>query len=203
MLRTLLASIGFVLCIWLGLPLMSSFAQNPPKIVSPQAVVLSPSPTSIIIANQPSPINITSGQLHTDLTSAQSSGANRIGFTTPQADTTGGCTWAHFASAVSTNSTIVSTGAHTLCGFEIITTVATLADFRLYDSATLPTCSSGTGVVGNYPVQSNAISPGMSIPMGFAGRAFSNGLAFCLTALVSDSDSNNTTTGMQINIGYK
>ncbi len=58
MLRTLLASIGFVLCIWLGLPLMSSFAQNPPKIVSPQAVVLSPSPTSIIIANQPSPINV-------------------------------------------------------------------------------------------------------------------------------------------------
>ncbi len=58
MLRTLLASIGFVLCIWLGLPLMSSFAQNPPKIVSPQAVVLSPSPTSVIIANQASPQSV-------------------------------------------------------------------------------------------------------------------------------------------------
>ena len=81
----------------------------------------------------------------------------------------------------------------------IIQTTTTLGDFRLYDSASAPTCSSATGVVGNYPVQSNATSPGLHLPFP-AGKKFVNGIAFCLTGAVADNDNTNFVTGVQLNL---
>ena len=114
-----------------------------------------------------------------------------------------GSTPVHFLSAATNNSTVVKNAAGTLYDITIIQTTTTLGDFRLYDSASAPTCSSATGVVGNYAVQSNAVSPGLHLVFGATGKKFSNGVSFCLTGAIADNDNTNFVTGVQINADYQ
>lgn len=146
-------------------------------------------------------------QLHTDLTSALPAGTNQIGFVGLQSNTTGGCTWSTtYMTGSANNSTLISTGAHTLCGFTV-TQLSTAAGFlRFYDSASAPTCSSSTNMVGAYPVQSNATSPGMSPNLGSFGMNFANGLGFCFTNANGNNDNTNwagTTNNVILVVGYK
>lgn len=139
--------------------------------------------------------------------SAIAAGANMIGYVGLQANTTGGCTEAHYyMQGSSTNANLVSTGAHTLCGYRV-DQLSTVAGFlRLYDSASSPTCSSATGVKDAVPVQSNATSPGSSPNLGAFGEAFSSGLSFCFTNAVGDSDATNwggTTNNVIVTVWYK
>ncbi len=97
------------------------------------------------------------------VTGATSNGAVKV---TLIAAPTGACTPIHYLSAVSTNSTNVKASAGTLCSVTIINNTATAASFRLYDTASAPTCSSATGAVANYGVQANTTSPGMSPNLG-------------------------------------
>jgi hypothetical protein len=123
--------------------------------------------------------------------------------TAPQAIASGGATPGHFLSAATNNSTSVKGSAGTLYTLEVVQTTTTLGDLRLYDSAAAPTCSSATGVVKNYAVQSNATSPGFIINFGPAGITFANGIGICLTGAVSDSDNTSFVTGVQVNYSFK
>lgn len=138
------------------------------------------------------------------INSAIAAGTNMIGFVGLQANTTGGCTPTHVLSAASTNSTNIKASAGTVCSITIVQNTATAADFRFYDSASAPTCSSGTGVVANYGVQANTSSPGLSPNLGPFGLLFSTGIGFCLTAYDgTDTNNSNSVTGIQIDIAYK
>jgi len=108
----------------------------------------------------------------------------------------------HLLSAATANSTNVKSSAGVIHDITITQTTTTLGDFRLYDSATAPTCSSATGVIGNWAVQSNAVSPGMHLTFP-NGKVFVNGISFCLTGAVADNDNTNFTTGVQVNMDYK
>jgi hypothetical protein len=131
-------------------------------------------------------------------------GTNQIGFVGLQSNTTGGCTPTRVLSAATTNSTSVKGSAGTVCSITIIQNTATAADFRFYDSASAPTCSSATGVVANYGIQANTSSPGLSPNLGPFGLNFTTGIGFCLTAYDgTDTNNSNSVTGIQINIAYK
>jgi hypothetical protein len=121
----------------------------------------------------------------------------------PAAATSGGATPGHFLSAATNNSTSVKGSAGTLYTLEVVQTTTTLGDLRLYDSAAAPTCSSATGVVKNYAVQSNATSPGFIINFGPAGIALANGIGICLTGAVADNDNTSFVTGVQVNYSFK
>jgi hypothetical protein len=120
-----------------------------------------------------------------------------------QATATGGCTPTHYLSAASTNSTNVKNAAGTLCSVTIINNTATAANFRVYNTSSAPTCSSGTGVVANYGIQANTTSPGISPNLGPFGMALGTGISFCLTAYDgTDTNNSNSVTGIQINLAY-
>jgi hypothetical protein len=122
----------------------------------------------------------------------------------PAAAATGGCTPGHFLTAVSNNSTNLKATGGTLCSLIVVQGTTTLGDVRLYDIATsAPTCSSATGVVANYELQSNATSPGIAPPMGPFGMNFANGIGICLTGAVADNDNTNFVTGVQVNYSLK
>lgn len=116
--------------------------------------------------------------------------------------TTGGATPYHYLSTASTNSTLVSTGAHSLYEVTLINTTATLYYLRLYDATSAPTCSSGTGVVHTYPIPASASGAGVAVSVPF-GVAFTNGLSFCLTGGIADTDNTNAATGVAVNLSYK
>ena len=114
---------------------------------------------------------------------------------------TGGATPFHALSAATNNSTNIKASAGTVYGVTIVQTTTTLGDFRFYDSASAPTCSSATGAVNNYAIQSNANSPGFHLTFP-VGKKFVNGIGFCLTGAVADNDNTNFVTGVQINVDY-
>lgn len=145
--------------------------------------------------------------LNTAVTGPVSAGSNLIGVVNTAAATTGGCTPAHYYMAgTSVNSTNVKNAAGTLCELTIINTSTAQGFFRLYDLSAAPTCSSATGAVAAYPIQSNATSPGLTINLGSFGKAFQNGIGFCFTNAVGDTDNTNwagTTNNVVVNMGYK
>jgi hypothetical protein len=129
-------------------------------------------------------------------------GTNVVGNVGLTANATGGCTPGHTLSATTNNSTNVKASAGTLCSLTVINTTTTLGDLRIYDSATAPTCSSATGVVANFAIQSNATSPGITVNLGPYGMKFSNGIGFCFTGAVADNDNTNFVTGAQVNYSW-
>ena len=138
---------------------------------------------------------------------AISAGTNMIGYVGLQSNTTGGCTWSTtYMTGSANNATLISTGAHTLCGFTVTQLSTTAGYLRWYDSSGSPTCSSASGFVGAYPVQSNATSPGLSPNLGSFGMAFANGLAFCFTGANGNNDNTSwggTTNNVILAVGYK
>lgn len=121
----------------------------------------------------------------------------------PQAQTTGGCTPYGFTSAATTNSTLISTGQHTLCALTAINTTATLYYLRVYDAAAAPTCSSATGFKFSLPIPASATGAGAAVPLGPFGLDFASGLGFCLTGGGSSTDNTSAATGVYLVGGYK
>lgn len=108
----------------------------------------------------------------------------------------------HFLSSATNNSTSVKNSAGTLYQITVINTTATTVDLRLYDTSSAPTCSSSVGVIANYGVQGNSISPGMALVFP-AGINFLNGIGICLTGAIADNDNTNAVTGIQVNWSFK
>lgn len=120
--------------------------------------------------------------------------------------TTGGDTPYGLQTAASTNSTLVSTGAHTLRGMSLINTTTTIYYLRMYDAAVAPTCSSATGYSRSWPIppaSSSGLAGGIAPSLSPAGVAFVAGLAFCVTGGPSSTDNTNAAVGVFINLDYK
>jgi hypothetical protein len=141
--------------------------------------------------------------LNNVLTALGTLNTTAAGPATLAAAATGGATPGHILSAASNNATNIKASAGTLSELSILQTTTTLMDVRLYDTATTPTCSSATGVVANYVVQSNAVSPGMTIPLGPFGKAFVNGIGICITGANADNDNTSAVTGLNVNYSFK
>jgi len=118
--------------------------------------------------------------------------------------TTGGATPYHLITANTTNSTLISTGAHTLYDLELTGLNTSAGYLRLYDSASAPTCSSATGAVKTLLVIGSATQQGgIIVPLPPQGVAFVNGLAYCFTGGPTDTDNTAGPAGALINLDYK
>jgi hypothetical protein len=117
--------------------------------------------------------------------------------------TTGGATPYHLASAATTNSTLISTGAHSLYNLSVINTTATLYYLRVYDQAAAPTCSSATGAVHSYPIPASTTGAGFTFNLGAPGEAYALGIGFCITGGGADTDVTSAATGVYLNLSYK
>ncbi len=119
---------------------------------------------------------------------------------------TGGATPYHLAggTAASNNSTLVSTGAHTVYSIMAVNTTSTIYYLRIYDSAAAPTCSSATGAILTIPIPNAAAAgAGVAMPFGATGLLVANGFGFCVTGGGGDTDNTNAATGVYINGTYK
>ncbi len=122
----------------------------------------------------------------------------------PVPGTVGGGTPIHYLSTASNNSTNVKATAGTVYQVITINTTATIYYLRLYDLAAAPTCTSATGVKQTYPVPFGQSSSGggFTIPIP-VGMGFLNGIGFCLTSGIADTDNGNAATGIVINFVYQ
>lgn len=119
---------------------------------------------------------------------------------------TGGATAYHLAggTAATTNSTLVSTGAHKVYSVNVINTTSTIYYLRIYDSAAAPTCSSATGALMTIPIPNAAAAgAGAVLYFGDVGFAVANGFGFCVTGGGADTDNTSAATGVYINATYK
>jgi hypothetical protein len=119
--------------------------------------------------------------------------------------TTGGATWFHAISTASTNSTLLATGPHTLYGFVLTGVNTTQGNWRFYDSATAPACSSATGAVSSIPVvaPSTGGQGGLIVPIPAQGVKFLNGIAWCVTGGSADNDNTSAPVGVTGNGFYQ
>ena len=118
--------------------------------------------------------------------------------------TTGGATPYHSISTAGTNSTLISTGAHTLYSLTITGLNSTAAYVRIYDTTAAPTCSSATGAMHTYPVIGSATAQGgMIVPLPSQGEAYINGLGFCITGGSADTDNSAAVAGVIVNASFK
>lgn len=165
--------------------------------------------------------------LNVQATSAIPAGSNPIGITTTDQrnpgtsdlvhaaqqgtwvmslGSTGGATQYHLANATtaSNNSTLISTGAHTLTMAFTGNTSGALGFLKLYDLAGAPTCSSATGLKHVYPIPFSASNAGgFVIPIPIVGEAYALGIGFCVTGGQSDTDNSNGPAGISIEADYK
>jgi len=105
--------------------------------------------------------------------------------------------------AASTNATSVKASAGAVYNVTVYNSSSTLAWLKLYNSASAPTCGSGTPVA-RYLIPAVASGgAGSNIDIA-AGSAFSTGIAYCVTGLLADADTTATAAGtMAVNITYK
>lgn len=132
-------------------------------------------------------------------------GTNTIGGAIPKGDTASGATPYGLQSAASTNSTLVSTGAHTLVGINLASTSTTAMFLRFYDGSGAPTCSSATGFQRTIPIppaSSAGLVGGFAVHVPVQGIKFTTGLSFCVTGGGSSTDNTNATTGGYIALDY-
>jgi hypothetical protein len=175
-----------------------------------QGAVTTAAPTYTTAQTNPLSLD-TAGNLRVASTGATPAGTNNIGFVTLGAGTSGGCTPGQLiAAGASTNGTNIKASAGVLCSLTIIQQGTNAGQFRLQDAASA-NCASATGVVANIPIQSNAISPGITTAVGPYGLTFNTGISFCFTGFATanialNTDSTNwggTTGNVVINYSFK
>lgn len=137
----------------------------------------------------------------TAITNALPTGANNIGSVIPSA--TSGTSNFSAIMAATTNATSVKASAGVVTEITVYNSSATLAWLKLYNSASAPTCGSGTPV-GRYLIPGTASGgAGSNVEIGL-GKAFTTGIAFCVTGLLADADTTATAAGtMAVNLTFK
>jgi hypothetical protein len=100
----------------------------------------------------------------------------------------------HFLSAANSNSTLVFSAKAILQAILVTNTNATTYYLKIYDKATAPVCGTDTPVL-TIPVPEN-------VPTGISGVSmlFTNGVGFCLTGGIADSDDTPAATGVAIDL---
>jgi hypothetical protein len=106
-----------------------------------------------------------------------------------------------FDSAATTNATEVWVGSSLVKQIFVTNSTTTVYWFKLYDTATTPTCNT-TPVVFKGAVPASASVGGFSVSLP-DGLQFQNGVGFCLTANQADSDNTAAATGVVINFAIK
>lgn len=124
----------------------------------------------------------------------------------PSASSTGGAS--SFSEIVPANTTGVSVkaSAGTLYYLNLANIGSTVLWVKLYDTATAPTCGSGTPVRRlMLPIASTAANgAGNNIDFGPVGVAFSSGIGMCVTAGIADADTTSPTANVAtVGISYK
>jgi hypothetical protein len=147
----------------------------------------------------------TAGSASTNVVTVQGIASGVPQNVTPTPTAGQGCTPYHLSggTAASTNSTSVKASAvGTVCRWTLVSTSATLAYLKVYDSAGAPTCSSATGLKHVYPIPSGTTGGGLQV-IDVMGEAYANGIGFCVTGGGGDTDNTNAPTGVYIEASIK
>lgn len=105
---------------------------------------------------------------------------------------------ANITSTASTNATSVKGSAGTLYGLSLTNITTTIYYLRLYNLASAPTCSSATGYVETIPIPPAAASGGAGgrEVVYNIGKAFTTGIAYCLTGGPTSTDNTSAAVGI-------
>jgi len=119
-----------------------------------------------------------------------------------EAATVGGATSFHLIAAATNNSTLISTGAHTLYDVELTNNSATIAYAKFYDKSSAPTCGTDTPII-TLIIPASTAGAGSNVNMP-VGRAFASGLGLCVVTGIADNDNTAVAaTTYAINVAYK
>ena len=102
----------------------------------------------------------------------------------------------------STNANSLKATPGTLWGVIAINTTGTIGYLRLYDLATTPTPSSGTGCVSVLPIPASTSGSGLDPFFNPVGAKFSNGIAYCVTGGGADTDNTSGPAGIYLTFLY-
>jgi hypothetical protein len=104
--------------------------------------------------------------------------------------------------ANSTNATNVKNGAGTLFNVSVANNSGTVAYLKLYNSASAPTCGSGTPVA-RYIIPASTAGAGSNIDIA-VGAEYTSGIGYCVTTGIADADTAAVAANAYIvNIVYK
>lgn len=104
--------------------------------------------------------------------------------------------------AASTNATSVKGSAGALFNVSVYNNSATIAYLKLYNSASAPTCGSGTPVL-RYIIPASTSGAGSNVSIDI-GAEFTSGIGYCVTTGISDSDTGAVAASAYIvNLIYK
>lgn len=104
--------------------------------------------------------------------------------------------------AATTNSTNVKNAPGVLTEITVYNNATAMAYLKLYNSASAPTCGSGTPV-GRYLIPGGSNGAGSNVTLSL-GKAFSTGISFCITGAIGDADTTAVAANQYIvNMTYK
>jgi hypothetical protein len=107
-----------------------------------------------------------------------------------------------YLSTASTNSTLVKSGPGQITAM-VLTNITTSAYvLKLYDLAVAPTCGTSTPKWRVSIPTSSTAGSGIAVNLGNPLQ-FINGIGFCITGGLPDSDSTSAAVGVSINLGIK
>jgi hypothetical protein len=108
-----------------------------------------------------------------------------------------------YDSGASLNPTLVRPGAALVKSIFVTNNTASLYYLKFSDTATTPSCGT-TPIVFKVTVPFGASSSGGYLPIEIPdGMQFFNGVAFCLTGAIGDTDTTNAAAGVTINVMVK
>lgn len=126
-------------------------------------------------------------------------------YTVPTASTGGAASLFKLIAANSNNSTLISTGTHTVYGAQLAGLGSAPAYLKIYDKATAPTCGTDTPVkvlmIPAAATAANGAGSNVSLPYGVT---ISLGLGICVVTGIADNDNTSVASAtFIINIDYK
>jgi len=129
---------------------------------------------------------------------AQSANGVDVGAVEPFAAATGGATPANEIVPANTTGIGLKSSAGTVYSAQLYNIGTVPLWLKIYDSATTPTCGSGTPVKRlMIPIQpTNADGSGSNISFGPTGFKFVNGLGYCVTGGIADTDTTTPTANV-------
>lgn len=118
------------------------------------------------------------------------------------APTSGGLLNSSVVAAASTNSTNVKATFGQVFALSLGSVSSSAAYLKLYDKATAPTCGTDTPVA-RFPIPSLTTGGVSNVAIPY-GMSFFNGIGYCLTNGIADSNSGSVAaSGFTVNIWYK
>lgn len=106
-----------------------------------------------------------------------------------------------------TTGILIATGAHVLYGLDGSNVGSAPLYVKIYDTATAPTCGSGTPKLRRMipAASTNANGAGTNVPsLASGGASFTNGIGLCVTGGIADADATAPSASVGLlNLGYQ